>query len=171
MAPLTDVFDLGRLQLASGQARQVRLQVAVDRLEFGGQIYSPAAGRAPVVLDAARTSHGYSLRLRFDAVLAGPCMRCLEEADARMSIDAREVDQPGGGDELRSPYLDGDELDVHVWVRDALALALPPQIVCRDDCLGLCATCGENLNQAGPEHAHERAPDRRWSKLGELRLE
>ena len=31
--------------------------------------------------------------------------------------------------------------------------------------------CGENLNLAGPEHAHERAPDPRWAKLRELRLE
>jgi uncharacterized protein len=98
-------------------------------------------------------------------------MRCLEEAGHALEVDAREVDQPGGGEELRSPYLDEGELDLGSWARDALALALPTQIVCREDCLGLCAVCGENLNQAGPEHAHEREPDPRWAALRELKLE
>ena len=98
-------------------------------------------------------------------------MRCLEDAADQLSIDAREVDQPGGGEELSSPYLDEEQLDVSGWARDALALALPAQIVCREDCLGLCAVCGENLNEAGPEHAHEREPDPRWAALRELKLE
>lgn len=171
MASVTDVFDLGRLQLSSGQARQIELQVRLDRLEFGGQTYTPEGRRVPVLLDAARTSHGYTLRLRYEAVLDGPCMRCLEEADAAMAVDAREVDQPGGGEDLRSPYLDGDELDVHAWARDALSLALPAQIVCRDDCLGLCPECGVNLNEAEPGHAHERAPDPRFAELSKLKFE
>ena len=98
-------------------------------------------------------------------------MRCLEDADTPIHVDAREIDQPGGGDDLRSPYLAGEELDVRAWARDALALALPAQIVCREECRGLCAICGENLNEAGPDHAHEAAPDPRWAKLGELRFE
>jgi uncharacterized protein len=101
-------------------------------------------------------------------------MRCLEDAgrgDA-IAVDSREVDQPGAEDEdLDSPYVDGDELDVHAWARDALVLELPTQIVCSDDCKGLCAVCGENLNDAEPGHAHETAPDPRWAKLSELKLD
>ena len=60
---------------------------------------------------------------------------------------------------------------MHAWARDALALALPTQIVCREGCLGLCAVCGETLNHAEPGHAHESAPDPRWAALRELKLE
>ena len=98
-------------------------------------------------------------------------MRCLEDADESFSIDVRDVDQPGGGDDLESPYVKGDELDVRSWARDALALALPAQIVCRDDCRGLCPVCGENLNEAAPDHEHEREPDPRFAKLSELKFE
>ena len=73
-------------------------------------------------------------------------------------MDAREVDQPGDVEELRSPYLDGDELDVAAWARDALALALPTQIVCSADCLGLCPVCGENLNTAAPSTRTSPSP-------------
>jgi uncharacterized protein len=43
-------------------------------------------------------------------------------------------------------------------------------VLCRPDCLGLCPQCGANLN-ADPEHAHAEAPDPRWAKLRELKLE
>jgi uncharacterized protein len=110
------------------------------------------------------------MRLRYDVRLDGPCMRCLENADAELSIDAREVDQPGGGEDLESPYLEEQELDVRSWAHDALALALPTQILCREDCAGLCPRCGANLN-AEPGHAHEPEPDPRWAKLSELKLD
>jgi uncharacterized protein len=167
----TGTFDLGRLGLSSGEARRLDLDVRIDPLEFGGERYASTAETVAARLDAARTTGGYSLRLRYEVTLSGPCMRCLEDARSRFAVDAREIDQPGGGEELDSPYVTGDELDVHAWARDALALELPSQIVCRDDCLGMCPVCGENLNTAPPDHGHERAPDPRWSKLGELRFE
>jgi uncharacterized protein len=171
MPAITDTFDLGRLQLHSGEGRRVDLDVRVDPLSLAGQRYAARHGRVTVRLDVSRMTSGYALRLRYETQLDGPCMRCLEDADRAFAGDAREVDQPGGGDDLSSPYLDGDELDLHAWTRDALALALPTQIVCTEDCRGLCAVCGENLNTAGPDHAHEREPDPRWAKLGELRFD
>jgi len=93
-------------------------------------------------------------------------MRCLGAAQPSFDVDAREVDQPGGGDELSSPYVDDDELDLQAWARDALALTLPSQIVCRDECAGLCPQCGRDLN-AEP-HEHEKPPDPRWAKLRDL---
>ena len=172
MPPATDTLDLGRLGLSAGEARCLDLPVRVASLELGGERYATGADAVPARLDVARTTGGgYSLRLRYEITLSGPCMRCLEAAQPRFSIDAREVDQPGAGDELDSPYLHDNELDLHAWARDALALELPSEIVCRDDCLGICAICGQNLNAAGPDHRHEQAPDPRWAKLRELRLE
>src|ERR671915_583128 len=69
-----------------------------------------------------------------------------EAADASVDVDAREIEQPGGGGgDLDSPYVAGDELDLRAWARDALALALPTQIVCDEECRGLCPTCGANV--------------------------
>ena len=167
----TDVLDLGRLALTSGEGRRFETELQVDPLELGGETYSARPSVVAAVLDVSRTTSGWSLRLRYRAALEGPCVRCLEAAEQAIEIDAREVDQPGGGEDLSSPYISGDELRLRDWARDALALALPAKIVCREQCLGLCAVCGENLNDAGPAHGHERAPDPRWAKLGELRLE
>jgi uncharacterized protein len=171
MGQRTETFDIGQLMLSSGEGRRLDLEVPVEGFEFGGQRYAVPGQVVQGALDVSHTTSGYSLRLRFATELEGPCMRCLEGADHEVEVDAREVDQPGGGEELSSPYLEDDELDVKSWARDALALALPTQIVCRPDCLGLCAVCGENLNEAGPDHAHEREPDPRWAALRELKLD
>jgi uncharacterized protein len=172
MAQPTDLFDLGRLSLSSGEGRRIEVAVNVDGFEFGGQEYVIDRGTVEAVLDAARTTgSGYSLRLRFGARLEGPCVRCLESADRVVEVDAREVDQPGAGEDLRSPYVHDSELDLKAWARDALALALPTRILCSEDCQGLCAICGENLNRAGDDHHHESEPDPRWAKLSELKLD
>jgi uncharacterized protein len=99
-------------------------------------------------------------------------MRCLDPAELSQEVDAREVSQPGGGEELQSPYVteEADVLDLAAWARDALALAMPAQLTCRPDCAGLCPECGANLND-DPDHAHESGPDPRWSKLSELKFD
>jgi DUF177 domain-containing protein len=171
VASITDVFDLGRLRLNSGEGRRLELDVRVDPLELAGQRYSAGPGPHVVVLDVSHTTSGYSLRLRYDVRLHGPCFKCLEDADAPISVDAREVDQPGGGDDMRSPYVEGDELDLRSWAKDALALALPQRILCREDCAGLCVECGANLNEAGPEHRHEQPASSPFAKLNELKLD
>jgi uncharacterized protein len=171
MGARTDIFDIDRLGLSSGEGRRLELDVPVADFEFGGQRYRVPGGVVAATLDVSHTRTGYSLRLRLETPLEGPCMRCLEDAGQLLTVDAREVDQPGGGEELSSPYLDEEELDLRAWTRDALALALPTQIVCREDCLGLCSVCGENLNEAGPDHVHEREPDPRWAALRGLEPE
>ena len=170
MPQRTDTFDLSRLGLTSGEGRRLDLHAHVEPFDYGGQRYAVEPELVPVRVDVSRTTgNGWALRLRFTATLTGPCMRCLEDATPEFSVDAYEVDQPGGGDELSSPYLD-DELDLQAWSRDALALALPSQLTCKPDCLGLCPRCGANLN-ADPEHAHEAEPDPRWAKLSEIKFE
>jgi uncharacterized protein len=139
---------------------------------LGGDRYVVDPELVPARLDISRTTgNGYALRLRFDASLVGSCMRCLEPASPTFQVDAREISQPGQGEELESPYVEHEALDLAAWARDALALSLPEKLLCRADCAGLCAVCGADLNEAGPEHGHEREPDPRWSKLSELRFD
>ena len=172
MPQRTDIFELGRLGLTSGEGRRIELHVAVAGFEYGGQRYEVVPPLVPVLLDVSRTTgSGWAMRLRFEAALEGPCMRCLEPAAPGFDVDAREIDQVDGGPELDSPYVDGDVVDVHAWAHDALALELPPQILHAPDCLGLCPECGVDLNTAEPGHAHEKAPDPRWAALRDLKLE
>jgi uncharacterized protein len=172
MSLRTDTFDLGGLRLGAGEGRRLELNVAIDPLVLGGERYAVEPELVPTKLEVSRTTgDGYALRLRFDATLTGPCVRCLGQAQPVFSVEAREVSQPGEGEELASPYVRHGVLDVYAWARDALALALPAKLLCRPDCAGLCPVCGGDLNLAGPDHGHERQPDPRWAKLSELRFD
>jgi uncharacterized protein len=172
---LTDKLDLGSLHLSMGEGRRLELAVEIEPLVFGGERYEAEPARPAVVLDVSRmVGNGYALRLRLRTALAGPCMRCLQPAAPVVEADAREVDRPGGGEELSSPYIHDEILDLSAWARDAFALSVPTQVLCRADCAGLCPVCAADLNDldpAGPEHRHEREPDPRWAKLRELKLE
>ncbi len=172
MTAATDFLDLGGLRLSAGEGRRFELSVSLEPLALGGERYSAQPDVVPVTLDVSRMmGNGYALRLSFDTTIAGPCMRCLKDASPTVEAQAREVDRPGGGEELSSPYLQEEILDLAAWARDALVLALPVQVLCREDCAGLCAVCAIDLNEAGPEHSHERPPDPRWEKLRALKLE
>jgi len=166
-------IDLAQLSLSSGQAGRVDLALGLDSVRQGGQTYVPTDQPTTVRIDISRTTTGYALRLRLEAALAGPCVRCLEPASPLLEIDAREVDQPGSGDEeLRSPYVVEGKLDAERWANDAVVLALPAQPLCREDCAGLCPVCGESLNDADPErHRHPSGGDPRMAKLRDLKLE
>ena len=166
-----DLFDLETLQLRPGEGRRLEADVHLDPVMLGGERYTLRGGSVPVRLDVSRTVSGYALRLQFDASLEGICMRCVGGATSTIAVEAREIDQPGDADELHSPYLDAGVLDIRAWARDALVLAMPAQIVCSDDCRGLCPECGVDLNEVDPaEHRHEAAGDPRWAKLRDLKL-
>jgi uncharacterized protein len=165
-------FDLGALGLGGGEGRRLTLEVPIEPLVLGTERYLAEPPNVPVELTVSRmTGGGYALHLRFQATVAGPCMRCLKAAAPLIEVDAREVDRAGGGEELDSPYVQHETLDLAGWARDAFALALPAKILCREQCPGLCPVCAADLAEVGPDHHHEAAPDPRWDKLRELRLE
>ena len=169
-------FDLASLRLSPGEGRRLDLTTVIEPLVLGSETYGAesAGGRGRCARAAERLANdrgGYALLLRFSANVVGPCMRCLKPASPRVEVEAREVDRPGSGDELDSPYVRDETLDLAGWARDSFALATPAKILCTEDCAGLCPVCAADLNEAGPEHHHEAAPDPRWAKLRELKLE
>ena len=124
--PPTTIVDLSRLALSHGEGRRLDLPVRLDPIEMGGQTYAAAPEAVQARLDISRPSGGYAFRLRFPLRIDGPCMRCLAGATVETEVDAREVDQHDTEDEeLRSPYVEDDELDIGRWAHDAAVLAAP----------------------------------------------
>jgi uncharacterized protein len=172
MAIETHDFDLAGMRLSAGEGRRLALHTPIEPLTLGSEQYAAEPRQVPAELTVSRMSGGgYALRLRFSAQVIGPCMRCLKPAAPTVEVEAREVDRPGGGEELDSPYVHEETLEVAGWARDAFALAMPAKILCREDCAGLCPICAADLNEEPADHRHESAPDSRWAKLRELKLE
>jgi len=163
-------FSLRSVRLRPGEEYRDEIEVELEPFELGGQRYIPVPDRVPAEFAVTRASTGTLFELRFDARLHGPCVRCLADAVLDLDIGAREYQatNPGDAEELRTPYLEDDRLDIAAWARDAVALALPDKILCRPDCAGLCAVCGRDLN-AEPHTHEDEATDSRWAALESLR--
>ena len=165
-------FDLRRLRLWSGQEHREAVEIELEPLHYGGQSYLPVPGTVLAELTLDCTASGILFLLRFDARFFGPCYRCLGDAELSLTISGQEyqASSPGEAEELQTPYLADDLLDLSRWARDAVALALPEKILCRPECAGLCPECGRDLNREPHEHVHEEV-DPRWGPLAELRDE
>ncbi len=165
-------FSLRQVKLRPGEQYRDQIDVELPAFEFGGQRYLPVPEEVPADFEVTRANTGTVFSLAFTARLHGPCYRCLGDAVLDVPIHAREyqANTPEGDDELTTPYLENDNLDLTAMARDAVALSLPERILCQPDCAGICADCGKNLNEE--PHVHEVADaDPRWAALEALRDE
>jgi uncharacterized protein len=100
------------------------------------------------------------------------CVRCLEPFEEDLSAEYTFVLQKGrpnsfSGDEDETLiWLDdeGDQVDLGAEAKDYLLLEIPVKPLCREDCAGLCAVCGANLNQESCS-CEVNSTDPRWDAL------
>lgn len=103
-----------------------------------------------------------------DVPLAGECARCLQKFTDESSYDMQELYfYPGKDAEEDALFIEDELIDLDPVLRDAVVLELPFTPLCRDDCLGLCPTCGFVLND-DPDHSHGEQVDPRWEALQNL---
>jgi uncharacterized protein len=164
------IFNVRTVKLQPGEQFRDKKEVELEPLELGGQRYVPIPETPEASLTLNRLISGLMLELELDVRLVGPCVRCLTDAGISLDVHAREYQatNPGEAEELTTPYLVDDRLDLSAWARDAVVLGLPDKILCRADCAGLCPECGRDLNVEPHEH-EQQATDPRWGALAELK--
>ncbi len=87
-----------------------------------------------------------------DTVVAAECDRCLDDVVVPLHVDVDErFDPPGGTSDPfgENNVLNDTMLDVGDLVRQLVTAALPFGIVCKEECRGLCASCGQSKNPGG----------------------
>jgi uncharacterized protein len=163
-------FSLRNVRLRSGEQFHDTVAVQLEPLTLGGQEYTPVPPEVPAELTITKATTGSVYQLSFRAELSGPCFRCLRDTVVAESVDTHEYQatNPNGDEELETPYLADDMLDLSAWARDALALGLPDKILHSPDCAGLCPVCGKDLNDEPHTHEELRG-DPRWAALEDLK--
>src|SRR5437868_147993 len=110
------MFDLRTLRLAVGDAHVEPVELSLSPFTLGGLHNEPVPVTVPGWLRVTRLTSGLLFDLDFDATVYGPCQRCLEEARVEVTLDSREYQahqpEPGAEDEMATPYLSGDLLDI-----------------------------------------------------------
>ena len=123
---------------------------------------------------------GGEIRVRghLSVLMQAECDRCLETADFPVEADFDLYYEPASASpegeeieinlaEMDIDFYEGDGLLLEDILREQVLLALPMQRICREDCQGICPTCGRNRNLAAC-NCQVKAFDDRWSGLRNL---
>ena len=107
------------------------------------------------------------------------CTRCLipveRELDITFEVDfvskemfpeSKETHLETG--DLDTDVIEGNELDLKQIAREQILLNIPETVLCRDDCKGICPTCGKDLNEGQCQCAEDEI-DPRWAALKDLK--
>lgn len=101
---------------------------------------------APVIVEGTATlngEHGAFIDCDVTFKIKGSCTRCLEETEREYGAEIRELCDKDTEDGY--PVIN-DRIDLTKMVDDVILMNLPVSFLCKEDCLGLCSECGENLN-------------------------
>ena len=164
------VLDTRELGRRPGSMRTVRLPAPAPAGLGVEMIGVPPGAELGLDLRLESVMEGVLVSGTATVPLAGECGRCLEAISDELVVDLQELfayadsttDLTGEDDE--TARMEGDFLDLEPVLRDAVVLALPLTPLCQEDCSGLCADCGERLDDLPADHAHG-APDPRWAAL------
>ena len=170
----------------------VSLELLAEALEAPGKDTGFHATR-PTSLHAflRRVGTGVLLEGSLTAHVGAPCKRCTAPVELDLPVsfvlnlvpaapqrpgaspddekEGAESDGSFGLDEADQEVFDGKTIDLDPIVREQVLLALPMNAVCREDCQGLCAHCGQNLNEQQCGCA-PRVVDPRFAVLKDIKL-
>lgn len=167
------------LQQLERKPVQFSLNIDPGQLELDGKSIQTSTLQA----DGRALLLNHSLgEIRIEGTLkvtvSSPCDRCLEPTDTPIEkafdLVYLPADETSRGEEEVEEgatdvgYYEGAGLELNDILREVVLLALPMQVVCREECRGICSMCGQNrnLNDCG---CHYNATDDRWSGLKNFR--
>ncbi len=107
------------------------------------------------------------------------CSRCLQAVENQLEIPfeavfvtteyfTAEKEAQLNSQDLEVSIFEGDKIDLREVAREQILLAVPTQILCKEDCKGLCQKCRANRNLIDC-NCEEKEIDPRWAKLKELK--
>ena len=140
------------------------------------RLIEPAVVRGRASCKAGEVEVSGTLKAKVETL----CARCLKPVAVPISSDfserfvkavswRSEEQHELNCEDLNLAVFDGEMIDLDQLVREEILLAIPTQVLCREDCKGLCAICGVDRNLTNCE-CETRRVDSRWEKLKDLRF-
>ena len=163
-------------ELLKGPVGVTREFVIAEEPEFsleGARIAGPLGGAVRLM----RTQAGVLAEVQVSVAIEAQCSRCLRNVETELSVEFADEYHPSvdirtgfriwplPGEEPDEELRIGDDhvLVLNEAVRQELEAAVPVQVLCREECAGLCPTCGQDLNEAACQCEPEQ--DARWQAL------
>lgn len=170
------------LNLAKIRTAEEHVERTYESAQLGGEndvytIVQPVS----LVFDVRKDKDKFHLVGRVTTTLGMPCSRCLEPftIDVNAPFDLRyqpHAEHHGAeereveADDMDTAFYENDEIDLGQLMQEQFYLSLPMKPLCQDDCKGLCARCGTNLNRGACDCKTEWE-DPRLAALKDLKKE
>jgi uncharacterized protein len=182
-------FNTHELPRRAGEMKEYQLDLEILEPVGVPLVAVPAGDVIEVDMRLESVAEGILLSADIYAIAKGECIRCLDPVEVTVERKIQELyryeptNDKGGKrkkhssrtdssdeidlDAVDELWLDGNEMNLEVPIRDAIVLDLPVNPICSEACLGLCPDCGEKWEKLPEDHAHE-VIDARWAGLAGL---
>jgi uncharacterized protein len=182
-------FNTHELPRRAGEMKEYQLDLEILEPVGVPLVAVPAGDVIEVDMRLESVAEGILLSADIYAIAKGECIRCLDPVEITVERKIQELyryeptNDKGGKrkkhssrtdtsdeidlDAVDELWLDGNEMNLEVPIRDAIVLDLPVNPLCSEECLGLCPDCGEKWEKLPEGHAHE-VIDARWAGLAGL---
>ena len=162
--------DLGDLERRQALRVEGRIEAGDDLFDGVEFVYQEPLD---IVLNATWAGSGeLVVRGGVLGAVSQDCRRCLDRVEYQVDLDITLLFAPSDlleEDDSETYRLEMDvrEVDLGPYVREEVILSIPSFAECRVDCRGLCAGCGENLNESECK-CSQGGTDPRWDVLRAL---
>jgi uncharacterized protein len=182
-------FNTHELPRRAGEMKEYQLDLEILEPVGVPLVAVPAGDVIEVDMRLESVAEGILLSADIYAIAKGECIRCLDPVEITVERKIQELyryeptNDKGGKrkkhssrtdtsdeidlDAVDELWLDGNEMNLEIPIRDAIVLDLPVNPLCSETCLGLCPDCGEKWETLPEDHAHE-VIDARWAGLAGL---
>jgi len=182
-------FNTHELPRRAGEMKEYQLDLEILEPVGVPLVAVPAGDVIEVDMRLESVAEGILLSADVYAIAKGECIRCLDPVEITVERKIQELyryeptNDKGGKrkkhssrtdtsdeidlDAVDELWLDGNEMNLEVPIRDAIVLDLPVNPLCSQACLGLCPDCGEKWEKLPEDHVHE-VIDARWAGLAGL---
>ena len=182
-------FNTHELPRRAGEMKEYQLDLEILEAVGVPLVAVPAGDVIEVDMRLESVAEGILLSADIYAIAKGECIRCLDPVEITVERKIQELyryeptNDKGGKrkkhssrtdssdeidlDAVDELWLDGNEMNLEIPIRDAVVLDLPVNPLCSEGCLGLCPDCGEKWEKLPEDHAHE-VIDARWAGLAGL---
>ena len=149
-------LNLGKIRTAHEQFERVYAPADLELKDEEVEIAAPVA----LAFDIYKDKRQFRLAGTVKTTLTLHCSRCLEAfawpVDAAFDLryqphadkPAAESEREIEADDMTTAFYERDEIDLGQLMTEQFYLGLPMKPLCTDDCKGLCALCGTNLNRS-----------------------
>ncbi|MGN0395317.1 MAG: YceD family protein [Coprococcus sp.] len=167
------LIDLSEILSSEGLVKEYTIKSDLKEFSFNGNVYA-----IDVIPEFTLTAKNEGKRKASiyggcKATLRLLCDRCLDEVKMDFDVEIEEtidmeIFKSDKIDEINElNYLDDCNIDMDALLEKELMSLVPVQVLCKDDCKGLCKVCGTNLNH-GSCDCDDFVPDPRLSVFANI---